>query len=87
VQDLENKPWEYMGVFGPMAYDDSTLAAVARTYTVDSRPCRADLDLESVHVDVAAVKSLIAYIWERIDGLPCVLDHWLLTHMVLVDEQ
>lgn len=84
--DLENKPWEAMSK-GPGHYDDSTLEALARAYTVDSRPCRADLALDSVKVDVADFKALIAYVQERVTGLPCVLDHWLLTHMVMVDEQ
>jgi hypothetical protein len=83
----QNRPWEFMGKFGPKGYDDSTLECLARAYTVDRRPCRQDLAPRDVNVTADDFKELIAYVRGTIQGIPCVLDHWLLEHMVWVDEQ
>lgn len=82
-----NRPWEAMGSCSPGYYDESTLESLARAYTVDSRPCRADLSMNSVFVTARDFHDLIDYVRNAIDGRPCVLDHWLLRHMVWVDEQ
>lgn len=83
-----NKPWELMGTFGPRSYDESTIASVARAYTVSKTSIRGDLEgtLQDVKVTVEDVKELIEYV-KTVRGQPCVLDHWLLRHMVVVDEQ
>jgi len=85
-QDI-NRPWELMVKFGPCGYDASTIECLARAYTVDRRPCRADLAPKDVNVSAEDFVSLISYVRGTINGLPCVLDHWLLEHMVWVDEQ
>lgn len=82
----ENKPWEFMGHGAPGWYDTATLDSVARAYTVDRRPCREDLSPRDVLVTRADVVDLISYIKSAVDGTPCVLDHWLLRHMVWVDD-
>jgi hypothetical protein len=86
----DNKPWQQMGKLAPPAYDDSTIAAFASAYTVAKSDLRGDLDLQDVCVTPAAVRECIAYVVAEVEkcrGRPCVLDHWLLRHMVLVDEQ
>lgn len=83
----EECPWQMAGLFGPAHYDDSTLEAVARAYTVNRRPCRTDLSPQDVMVTASDVSDCIQYVKDTIQGVPCVLDHWLLRHMVWVDEE
>jgi hypothetical protein len=80
-------PWDEMGKFGPNGYDYQALESLARAYTVDRRPCRMDLSCQDVKVTPDDFLDLIEYIKGSITGIPCVLDHWLLRHMVWVDEQ
>lgn len=85
-----NKPWERMGLFGPENYADDTIEALARAYTVEKTALRGDLDLAGTIVTAASVRECINYVCEVVReaaGRPCVLDHWLLRHMVVVDEQ
>lgn len=85
-----NKPWEEMGRPAPDHYSDDTLRCLARAYTVDRRPCRTDLSVQDVLVTEADVRNCIQYVVTSVTearGAPCVLDHWLLRHMVCVDEQ
>ncbi len=84
-----NKPWENMGLFGPDHYDQSTLDALAQAYTVDSTVFRTDLKETLTDVEVKAEDfiELLQELERVLIGLPCVVDHWLLRHMVLVDEQ
>jgi hypothetical protein len=82
-----SKPWLEMGKFGPDGYDYEALESLARAYTVDRRPCRRDLSPNNVKVTAEDFVDLIGYINASISGIPCVLDHWLLRHMVWVDEQ
>lgn len=86
---IENpsKPWQQMGKFGPEGYDESTLVELAHAYTVDRRSCRSDLSAQDVVVFPQDFISLIDYCNATISGVPCVLDHWLLRHMVWVDDQ
>ena len=81
-----DKPWETMGKFGPENYDEDAIASIAAAYTVNRRPCRRDLSPQDVVVTAADVRDLIRYVRETVHAGPCVLDHWLLRHMVWVDE-
>lgn len=83
----EYKPWKAMSEGSPDHYSQDTLESLARAYTVDRRMCRQDLSCEDVFVTAADFEQLILYVRERVDGSPCVLDHWLLRHMIWVDEQ
>lgn len=82
-----NKPWELMGSAGPGHYSLDTLQCLARAYTVNRRPCRSDLSMEDITVTAEDFEHLIDFLGSKIEGIPCVLDHWLLRHMVWVDEQ
>lgn len=82
-----NRPWEMMGVFGPSDYDQSTVAALARAYTVNRELGRTDLSPVCTTVTPEDVWDCIHYVREKVQGVPCVLDHWLLRHMVWVDEE
>lgn len=82
-----HKPWEWMGRFGPSNYDDSTIQALARVYTVSRTRCRTDLSPTDTYVSEQDVRDLCRYVDETVTSQPCVLDHWLLKHMVWVDEQ
>lgn len=82
-----NKPWEWMGRFGPRDYDDSTIEALARVYSVRKDLCRQDLSPTDVLVTADDVRDLCRYVREAVKAQPTVLDHWLLKHMVWVDEQ
>lgn len=73
VQRDPHKPWEWT-LQGVSPYDESTLRAVADTYTTGG-----------VVVTVDDVKALIAEI-NSVTRLPCVLDHWLWKHMIHVDD-
>ncbi len=73
VRKDPNKPWEWT-LQGSLPYDESTLKAVAATYTVGG-----------VYVSPGDVLSLIAAI-QSVERLPCVLDHWLWRHMIHVDD-
>jgi len=82
-----DKPWEMMGMFGPKYYDDDAIFSIASAYSVTRRPCRKDLSAEDVVVTASDVRDLISYVRRTITQPgPCVLDHWLLRHMVWVDE-
>lgn len=86
-----DKPWEEMGRTAPKCYDYDTLESIARAYSVGNTSLREDLEgfeprvlhpqdiLDAIHHCVEVVGSS--------GGRPCVLDHWVLRHMVLVDEQ
>ncbi len=82
-----NRPWELMGTFGPGAYDSSTIDALANAYTVTKELGRDDLSMCDVRVTPTDVRDCIKYVRSMVQGVPCVLDHWLLRHMVWVDEQ
>lgn len=85
-----NRPWQEWGRIAPPYYDRTTIQAVARAYTVDKRQCRGDLGLQNVVVTEADIDSAIDHVRSQASlagGRPCVLDHWVLRHMVLVDEQ
>lgn len=84
----QNKPWETMGVFGPDHYSQDTIDALARAYTVSRGPLRGDLEqLRDVTVTAADIRACIDHCVKGIHGGPCVLDHWVLRHMVWIDEQ
>jgi hypothetical protein len=81
VMDPE-KPWEWTYKAG-VAYDDLTLEAVARVYGrrgTAGFPC--DYERE---VTVHDVQDLISEI-QKVERLPCVVDHWLWKHMVFADD-
>lgn len=84
-----NKPWQEMGRFGPDHYDDSTLENLALAYSVDLGVLRGDLSGVTSTNAVTAddFRDLISYVRSAVTLTPCVLDHWLLRHMVLIDEQ
>jgi len=67
-----NRPWEWTVSAG--GYSELTLEWVAAVY---DRPYR--------RVTVAHVKELLALIAD-VQALPCVLDHWLWTHMIHCDD-
>ncbi len=79
----QNKPWEWTFNSG-VKYDERTLEYVARTYSVRETPHK-EIEPHDVHVTAEDVKDLIHHI-ERIERLPCVLDHWLWKHMIWVDD-
>ncbi len=85
-----NKPWEEMGKAAPKQYYSDTVAAFARAYTVSKDDLRQDLGVQDVRVTPENVMECSRYVTEQVllaKGRPCVLDHWLLRHMVAVDEQ
>lgn len=77
-----NREWEWP-FQSNVHYSRSTLQAVAEMYTTRSTPGNP-LSAETV-VTVEDVVGLIRAI-EGIEALPCVLDHWLWKHMILVDD-
>ncbi len=85
-----NRPWQEWGRIAPPYYDRTTVQAVARAYTVDKDVCRGDLGMQNVVVTESDIMSAIDHVRSQASlagGRPCVLDHWVLRHMVLVDEQ
>lgn len=85
-----NKPWETMGRVAPDHYSEDTLEALARAYTIRKGVLRGDLNCTDVLVTKEHIRECIQYVCERVracGGGPCVLDHWLLRHMVWMDEQ
>lgn len=85
-----NKPWEEMGKFGPSTYDRSTVEALARAYTFTTNINRGDIGQRDVYVTARDVDDCLQHVVERVrasGGGPCVVDHWLLRHMVWMDEQ
>ncbi len=90
VVEDENKPWELMGRVNPGGYADDTIVALADAYShTKDHALRGDLDTEDVIVTPADVRHCIKHVWDVIGksgGIPCVLDHWLLRHMVYEDE-
>lgn len=82
-----HKPWETMGKMGPNGYAEDTLEALARAYTVDARPAREDLEIETTMITPDHFRDLLSYLERAVQAQPCTLDHWLLRWMVLVDEQ
>ena len=64
-------------------YDRLTLEAVAKTYSTVSTPGKPVEHSREVRVE--DVLDLIHEI-EKVERLPCVLDHWLWRHMVSVDD-
>lgn len=79
----ENKPWEWTYKSG-VSYDSVTLTAVADMYTARTTPTNP-MKLHDVGVQVKDVLGLLAAI-EKVERLPCVLDHWLWKHMIWVDD-
>lgn len=85
-----NRPWQNMGVCGPDHYSDDTIHALARAYSLGRSRIRSDLDFHDTFVTAQDVRSCIRHVVDVVKesgGRPCVLDHWLLAHMVAVDEQ
>lgn len=85
-----NCPWQSMGVCGPDHYSEDTINALARAYSVGRCNTRSDLEFPDTFVSAQDVRSCIRHVVEVVGqsgGRPCVLDHWLLAHMVAVDEQ
>jgi hypothetical protein len=78
-----NKPWEWT-LRGQQPYDDLTIQAVADTYTVVSTPGNPQ-QANGVIVTPHDVRSLIQEI-QKIQRIPCVVDHWLWRHMIWVDD-
>lgn len=88
VKHDPNKPWLLMASGSPKTYSHCTVEALARAYTVIAeKGLRDDLGEESVIVTASDVYGLISHIVGSMDGRACVLDHWLLRHMVLHDEE
>jgi len=77
-----NKPWQEISGDG-VPYDDLTLEGVARAYSRHSTP-----GFEVSAARMVTVKDLWGLIGEirTIERIPCVIDHWLLRHMVAFDE-
>lgn len=76
------KPWEWTYKAG-VAYDDLTLQAVARVYSrreTEGQDCAWERE-----VTVRDVQDLIDEI-NKVERLPCVVDHWLWKHMVFSDD-
>lgn len=71
---------------GPGYYAEDTLQALARAYTVDRRLCRRDLSPVDVSLSVESIRNLLSHVISTVSSRPCVLDHWVLRHMVWVDE-
>lgn len=85
-----DRPWELMGTFGPETYSDDTIEAIARSYSLGRSPTRLDLEVTDTFITRSDILDCIAHVTKVIrecGGRPCVLDHWLLAHMVAVDEQ
>lgn len=84
-----NKPWEWMtkGLVLP-TYDRQTLIDCAAAYSVSADLCRGDLLAHDVVVTPADIQSTIDYVaaWSN-TGLPHVLSHPVLKHIVWIDEQ
>ncbi len=84
-----HKPWEWMtrGLSLPH-YDGDTLRDMAAAYSVTRDGCRGDLPCDEVILTVADIQSAIDYVtfWAK-TGLPHVLSHPVLKHMVWIDEQ
>lgn len=68
-----DKPWEWT-LEGVPPYDHETLCYVAECYNTPSRG-----------VTCADVEDLLEAI-RGVRAIPCVVEHWLLEHMVMVDE-
>lgn len=85
-----NKPWEEMGKINPGYYADDTVAALAEAYShMKDAKLRDDLDTQDVYITPQDVRFCIQEVVGTIvsaGGIPCVLDHWLLRHMVYEDE-
>lgn len=77
-----NREWEWT-YQSNVVYDDITLQYVADTYTTRAVPGNP-LDNETV-VSKEDVVGLIEAIRD-IKALPCMLDHWLWKHMILIDD-
>lgn len=87
VQQDPNKPWEWMNVVTG-TYDESTLKSFASAYSVHRDSTRGDLTPCDVVVTTQDVLDCIKYCVDRLSiARTVVLDHWLLKHMVWVDEQ
>lgn len=84
-----NKPWEWMtrGLSLPR-YDQQTLEDLALAYSVYRDAERGDLVPTCVSVTAQDIQDCITHVrMYAATGLPHVLDHWVLKHMVWVDEQ
>jgi hypothetical protein len=79
----QDRPWEWTHQSG-VPYSEETLQAVADTYTKRETPLM-DIEPHDVVVTVEDVRDLISHI-QKIERLPCVLDHWLWRHMIWCDD-
>lgn len=84
----ENKPWTWMtsGV-SPGDYSEDTLHCLAESYSVRRDISRQDLVLFDTAVTVGDILECISYLRASVTRRVCVLDHWVLRRMILVDEQ
>jgi hypothetical protein len=81
----DSKPWEWINLEHKVDYDEVTIAHVAAVYTSRSLPgFPRDPDVD-VLVTPRDVRDLIAAI-DRVESLPCVVDHWLWRRMVTTDD-
>lgn len=71
---------------GPEWYSKDTIQDIADAYSARRGPGREDLPDGLPMVSPEDVIHLVNYIRGRALVQPCVLDHWLLTHMVYMDE-
>lgn len=84
-----DKPWELLGDNGPGYYDESTICALARAYSLRKDSLRGDLDLCDVHVTPDQIKACITSCVNTVrlsGGAPCAEGSELLRHMCAVDE-
>jgi hypothetical protein len=84
---LDNdRPWEWMGMSNPGHYADDTIAELAAVYSSERSQTRGDLEPHSVVVTSSDIRHCIEYVKANTLAVPCVLDHWVLKHMVWVDD-
>jgi hypothetical protein len=85
----DNRPWEWMTAGLDLShYDDDTVFDVCAAYSVAKNPalgCLSPTDTKLLPSDLLDCVSYVRKMCSK--GVPCVLDHWVLRHMVWVDEQ
>jgi hypothetical protein len=82
------RPWEWPnhGLEVPN-YDDLTIDCICKAYSVHKDICTGNLEPTDVTIVPDDIKSCIAYVNDMLGrAAPCVLDHWVLRHMIWVDE-
>lgn len=85
----QHRPWDWMtaGLDVPN-YDQSTLLSLAEAYSVVRDAATGSFEPCDVALTVDDILSCIAYVRHMLRfGAPVCLDHWVLRHMVWVDEQ